>query len=100
MKRPTDFAMLSNIITSLGMHASWGREHCPEMNIRPMVTVARARHGGYLLYLHMGYNPDRETERRIICDLETKMGEHRIAYEALGCEYQGGTAFHVYAIEE
>ena len=103
MKRPVDFTLLSNIAASLGMQASWGRQHCPEVAVMPSVTVAPATRRGkrsFILYLHTGARPDRETERRIICDLETKMGEHRIAYEALGCEYQGGTAFHVYAIEE
>ena len=103
MKRPVDFALLRNIVTSLGMHASWGREHCPEAAIMPSVTVAPATRRGkrsFILYLHTGARPDRDAEGRIIRGLEAAMTRYGVRFEAMGCKYQGGTAFHVYEIEE
>jgi len=103
MKRPVDFTLLRNIVTSLGMHTLWGREHCPEAAIMPSVTIAPATRRGkrsFLLYLHMGAHPDREAERHITCDLEQAMKRYGVRFEAMGHEYQGGMAFIVYEVAE
>lgn len=100
MRRTTDFTMLNNVVTSLGIHASRGREHCPEKAIRPIATIAKLRAGGFLLYLHTGVIADRDAERSLICDLEAAMIDYGVEFEALGYEYQGGAAFYVYRVEE